>query len=173
MSFPNAVVIVDAAFSDFDAIAKIYSHYVLEEVATFELEAPDRNEMFARARATREKGLPYLAAYLDDKVVGYAYAAEFRSRSAYNLTVENSVYIDKDFKGRGTGRALLEELVKRCAAAGKKQMLAVIAGDEQEVKASVALHTAAGFEHVGVLKGVGFKFDRFVDDILMQRSLAP
>ena len=219
MSSSNQIIIVDAAFSDFTAIARIYSHYVLNTVATFELEPPDRDEMvrarinylftmsksyphrgyttyqsktnscygfesilhladpyapqFSRARTTRQLGLPYLAAYLSDRVVGYAYASPFRPRPAYDATVENSVYVDPEFLGRGIGRRLLDELISRCSGAGKRQMLAIIAGDAEESKASIALHRAAGFEQVGALKGVGVKFGREVDDVAMQRGLQP
>lgn len=173
MPSTSPITIVDAAFSDFSAIARIYSYYVSTDVATFEIEPPDHEVMFSRAVDLRGKGLPYLAAYKNDKVVGYAYASEFRPRAAYRLTVENSVYVDHEFRHQGVGKLLLAELVKRCTAIGKREIIAIIAGNSEENAASRALHEGAGFRHVGTLPAVGLKFDRYIDDIIMQLSLQP
>lgn len=173
MSSKSSTIIVDAAFSDFSAIARIYSYYVSTNVATFEIEPPDHEVMFSRAVDLRGKGLPYLAAYKDDKVVGYAYVSEFRPRAAYRLTVENSVYVDHEFRHQGVGKLLLGELVKRCATIGKREMIAIIAGNSEENAASRGLHEGAGFKQVGTLIAVGLKFDRYIDDIIMQLSLQP
>ncbi len=102
-------------------------------------------------------------------MVGYAYAAPYRLRPAYDYTVEDSIYVDRDALGRGVGRRLLERLVGDCAAAGYRQMLAVI-GDSGN-QASIALHEACGFTRVGLLPSVGFKLGRWVDSVLMQRPL--
>ena len=115
-------------------------------------------------------GFPYLVAVDDGKVVGYAYANHFRTRAAYRYTVEDSVYVAPAAIGRGVGKALLNELCSRCASQGLRQMLAVI-GDSGNA-GSIGVHRACGFEHAGVLKAVGRKFDRWVDVVLMQRALA-
>jgi phosphinothricin acetyltransferase len=118
-----------------------------------------------------QRGLPYVVAERDGAVVGFAYAAPYRLRPAYDYTVEDSVYVHRDALGRGVGRGLLERLVADCAAAGCRQMVAVI-GDSGN-GASIALHTACGFARVGLLPSVGFKFGRWVDSVLMQRPLGP
>ena len=161
----------DAAASDLPAIQAIYAHHVATGLGSFETEAPTLAEMSARHAAVIEAGLPYLVAVIDGSAVGYAYANRFRPRAAYRQTVENSVYVGRDSLGRGVGRALLEDLITRCAALGLQQMIAVI-GDTGN-KGSIALHRACGFRHVGTLESVGRKFDRWVDVVLMQRALQP
>ena len=156
--------------ADLPAITEIYAEAVLNGTGTFELDpAPDGAEMARRRDDVLAKGLPWLVAELDGQVLGYAYANHFRPRRAYRFCVENSIYLHADARGRCLGRLLLTELMARCEAAGARQMLAVI-GDAQNA-GSIALHAALGFEHTGVLKSAGWKFDRWLDVILMQRAL--
>jgi phosphinothricin acetyltransferase len=154
---------------DFPEIAAIYGHYVRTTLATFETEPPDAAEMARRRQLVVAHGLPYLVAATDGRVVGYAYAAPYRPRPAYRFTVENSVYVDPGHLRKGLGRTLLTELIAICQAAGCREMVAVI-GDTGNA-ASIGLHETLGFRHVGVLRSVGFKFERWVDTVLMQRSL--
>ena len=114
-------------------------------------------------------GLPYLVAELDGDVAGYSYAAPYRSRSAYRFAIENSVYVDHRLNRRGIGRALLPALIARCQAGDWRQMIAII-GDSGNA-ASIGLHEQFGFRLAGTLRGVGFKFGRWVDTVLMQRAL--
>lgn len=127
--------------------------------------------MMARARSIRGQGLPYIVACRADKVVGYAYASEYRSRPGYHLTVEDSVYVDPDVKRYGVGKLLLDEIVKKCTAFGKRRIIAISSGDGYDNAGSIRLHKAAGFVYVGVLKNVGLKSDRFIDTHILQRSL--
>ena len=113
---------------------------------------------------------PHLVAEDGGGVVGYTYAAPYRSRSAYRYSVENSVYVRNGIARRGLGRALLAELIARCERLGLRQIVAVI-GDSGNA-ASIGLHAALGFRMVGVLKDVGFKHGRWVDSVLMQREIA-
>jgi len=154
---------------DVARIAAIYSDHVLTGLASFEVTPPDAAEIARRRAEVLRRGLPYVVAELGGAVVGYAYAAPYRLRPAYAYTVEDSVYVHRDALGRGVGRRLLEHLVSDCAAAGYRQMLAVI-GDSGN-QASIALHAACGFTRVGLLSAVGFKFGRWVDSVLMQRPL--
>lgn len=158
-----------AGVEDVPAIAAIYALYVLMSAATFELDPPDADEVNQRMCSVIESGLPYLVAEVDGVVAGYAYALPFRARGAYRFTVEDSVYVRADYAGRGVGRGLLRELMERCRVAGCRQMIAVIGGVNP---ASVAMHRAMGFEHVGVLREVGLKFDAWQDVTLMQRELS-
>ena len=102
-------------------------------------------------------------------MLGYAYANHFRPRRAYRFCLEDSIYLAADARGHGIGRLLLAELLARCEAAGARQMLAVI-GDAANA-GSIGVHRALGFEHTGVLKAAGWKFDRWLDVVLMQRAL--
>ena len=159
------------------AVAAIFEHYVLETVVTFETVPPSADDWSARIAAAAETGHPFIVAEdghpstvaEDGPVVGYAYLTPWRPKPAYDHTVENTVYLDPEWRGRGLGRALLVELIERATATGYRRMIAVIADSGDP--ASVALHTATGFEPVGTLEGVGLKFGRLVDTLLMQRRL--
>ncbi|WP_298725104.1 GNAT family N-acetyltransferase [uncultured Ferrovibrio sp.] len=157
--------------SDIPAIAAIYGHHVLHGSASFEEVPPDAAEMARRRSEILAKGLPYLTAELDGKVVGYAYAGPYRTRIAYRFTLEDSIYVAPDAPRRGIGRALLSDLIARCAALGYRQMVAVI-GDTCNTP-SIGLHAALGFRVVGTLPSVGFKHGRWVDSVFMQRPLGP
>jgi L-amino acid N-acyltransferase YncA len=165
----GTVTIRDAVFADFGDIARIYAHYVLHALATFEETPPEADELRARHAAIVGAGLPYLVALADGAVAGYCYATAYRPRSAYRHTVEDSVYIDERLRGRGIGLALLSALIERCEAGPWRQVVAVI-GDSGNA-GSIALHARLGFEHVGVLREVGFKHGRWVDTVLMQRTV--
>jgi L-amino acid N-acyltransferase YncA len=155
--------------ADLTAITPIYAHHVLHDTATFEETAPSVEEMERRYNKTTAHGLPWLIAEDGGAVAGYAYASRFHERSAYRFTLEDSVYIDPAYQRRGIGRALLAELIARCEALGYRQMIALI-GDSGN-HASTGLHRALGFRDVGVYGSVGLKFGRWLDVVLMQRSL--
>jgi phosphinothricin acetyltransferase len=155
---------------DIPAVAAIYAHAVEHGTASFELEPPTEAEIARRREALVESGYPYLAAELDGRVAGYAYAAAYRSRPAYRWTVEDSIYVAPDLQRRGVGRALLGNLIAASARAGFRQMIAVI-GDSPRQEPSIALHAALGFRLVGTLDAVGFKHGRWLDTVLMQRAL--
>lgn len=171
MNAPTATVVVrDAAAGDVPRIAAIYAHHVRTGLATFEVVPPDDAEMARRRASVLGWALPYFVAEDGGGILGYAYAAPYRTRAGYRYSVEDSIYVDPDAVGRGVGRRLLERLMEACAACGCRQMVAVI-GDTGNT-ASIGLHAACGFERVGMLPSVGFKFGRWVDSVLMQRGLA-
>ena len=127
--------------------AEIYRHHVLHGTASFEVDPPDLAEMKKRRAAVLDLGLPHLVAERDGRVLGYAYAGNWRPRPAYKFSVEDSIYIDKDAVGQGVGKALLPVLIEQCTALGKRQMVAVI-GDSAQTP-SIRLHASCGFEMVG------------------------
>lgn len=159
----------DATEADMAVVREIYAHYVANSLATFEESAPSVEEMNMRRLAVHAAGLPYLVGVIDDEVLGYTYATPYRPRPAYRHTIENSVYIAVAHHGHGYGSALLSALIARCEAGPWRQMLAVI-GDSGNA-ASIALHGRYGFEPVGTLRSVGFKLNRWVDTVLMQKTL--
>ena len=165
----RAVVVRDATEQDMAAIRAIYAQEVLHGLATFEEVPPTTDAMLARRASVLDLGLPYLAAELDGRVVGYSYATSYRPRPAYRHTVEDSVYVADGMRGRGVGRALLAALIARCEAGPWRQMAAVI-GDSGNA-GSIALHRQLGFRLVGTFEAVGFKLGRWVDTVLMQRPL--
>jgi phosphinothricin acetyltransferase len=164
-----AFAIRDAGAGDVPRITAIYAHHVLTGLATFELVPPDSAEMARRRANVLGWELPYFVAEDASGVLGYAYAAPYRTRAGYRYTVEDSIYVDPGAIGRGVGRRLLERLIESCTACGCRQMMAVI-GDTDN-RPSIALHEACGFVRVGMLPSTGFKFGRWVDSVLMQRGL--
>jgi phosphinothricin acetyltransferase len=166
---PETIRLRPAEPADLPAIHAIYTPEVLEGTATFELEPPDEAELGTRLAKIRALGLPWLVAELEGRVAGYAYAAPHRDRPAYRFTMEDSVYIARDARGRGAGRALLAAVLEESRRAGIRQMVAVI-GDSANT-GSIALHAACGFAYTGVLRDVGYKFGRWIDTVLMQRAL--
>ncbi len=163
-------VVRECLAEDIPSVTRIYAHYVLHSLATFEIEPPDAVEMERRWRNRVEKGFPYLLAERDGEVTGYAYAGPYRTRPAYRYTVENSVYVRSDCVGQGIGRRLMEALIDDCGRRGFRQMIAVIGDSENH--ASLNLHEALGFFPAGVLRSVGFKFGRWVDSVSLQRPLS-
>jgi len=158
-----------ADIRDLPAITAIYDEAVRHGTASFELEPPDLAEMTRRYQALRAGPYPYLVAEQGDMIAGYAYAAAYRARPAYYWCIEDSIYVAPTFQRRGVGRILLEQLIVQSEAAGFRQMIAVI-GDSANT-GSIEVHRAAGFRMVGTFENVGFKFGRWLDTVLMQRTL--
>jgi L-amino acid N-acyltransferase YncA len=167
----RAIVVHAANEADMAAVRDIYAHYVLHSLATFEETPPTLDEMLGRRRASVELGLPYLVADARGEILGFAYAAAYRSRPAYRFTIEDSVYVADGLGGQGVGSALLGELIARCEGGPWRQMLAVV-GDSAN-SGSIALHRRFGFELVGTLRSVGFKHGRWIDTPILQRALGP
>lgn len=163
------MIIRPAAEADAGAIAAIYAHHVLHGTGTFEEVPPSAEDMRHRMGDVAARGLPWLVAEADGRIVGYAYAGAFRTRAAYRFTAETSIYVAHDVMGQGVGRALLGEVIEACRKAGVRQLLAVIGGSE--TAGSIAVHASYGFDHVGVLRQVGHKAGRWVDVVMMQKSL--
>lgn len=159
----------DAAEADFAAIQAIYAYYVTNTAASFEEVPPTVEEMQQRWRNITDRGLPYLVADCAGEVLGYCYAGPFRTRSAYRYTIEDSIYVAPLTVRRGIGSTLLGALIERCAALGYRQMIGVI-GDSANL-GSIGLHRSLGFRQEGILRGVGLKFGRWVDVVIMHRPL--
>jgi phosphinothricin acetyltransferase len=163
------VPIRSATPADIPAITQIYDHAVRHGTASFELDPPDQAEMARRQRALLDGGFPYLVAELGGAVMGYAYAGPYRARPAYRFTVEDSIYLDPKALRRGIGRALLDGLIVESEGRGFRLMVAVI-GDSANTP-SIELHRAMGFQTVGTFANIGYKFERWLDSVLMQRAL--
>ncbi len=159
----------DAVETDMAAIQKIYAHHVLNGLASFELVPPSVEDLTERRVEVLKRGLPYLAAELDGRLVGYCYASTYRPRPGYRFSIEDSVYVAPALMGQGIGRALLSTLIPRCEAGPWRQMIAII-GDSGNA-ASIGLHRSLGFRHTGTFVAVGWKLGRWVDSVLMQRTL--
>ena len=163
------MLVRDSTAADVGSLQEIYGWHVLNGLASFEETAPSVEEMLRRRADVLERNLPHLVAEDEGRIVGFAYAAPYRARSAYRFSVEDSVYVHRDFAGRGIGRTLLAELISRCRQLGLHRMIAVI-GDSRNA-ASIGVHAVLGFRVVGVLEDVGFKHGRWVDTVLMPLPL--
>lgn len=157
---------------DVPQITAIYAQAVKDGTASFELTVPDEAEMRSRFETLITANYPYLVAHDTREpalIAGYAYAGPYRTRPAYRWSVESSVYVRPDHHGRGIGSGLLRELIERASERGFRQMVAII-GDSNNAS-SIALHAKAGFERTGTLKDVGFKHGRWLDTVIMQKTL--
>ena len=157
--------------ADLPEITAIYAHHVINGTGTFEIDPPTEPEMAARRSDVLGKGLPYLVAQdsITKLVLGYAYCTWFKPRPAYRFSAEDSVYVAPDGQGRGVGRALLAELIAQAEKSGVRKLIAVI-GDSANA-GSIGVHRSVGFTDVGVLTACGWKFDKWLDVVLMEKSL--
>lgn len=160
----------DATAADVPVLTAIYAHHVLHGTGTFEEEPPAEAEIAGRLARVQQRGWAWLVA--EDEhgaVIGYAHFTQFNDRSGYRHCAENAIYIRDDVRGQGVGKALVQVLLDRAAAAGFRQMIAVI-GDSENV-GSIGLHVSLGFRQAGVLKSAGIKFGRWIDVVMMQHGL--
>ena len=154
---------------DVVAITAIYRDHVLHGTGTFEIEPPTAADMSARRADVLAKGLPYLVVEEAGQVLGFAYCNWFKPRPAYRFSAEDSIYMATTAHRQGLGRALLAELSTQAERAGVRKLIAVI-GDSANT-ASVGLHQALGFSQVGTIAACGWKFDRWLDIVLMEKPL--
>ena len=157
--------------ADLPEITAIYAQHVLNGTGTFEIDPPTLADMTARRADVLSKGLPYLVAAdtRSGRVLGFAYCTWFKPRPAYRFSAEDSVYIAADAHGKGLGRALLAELAAQAQTIGVRKLIAVI-GDSANL-GSIGVHRSVGFTDVGVLKACGWKFDKWLDVVMMEKPL--
>jgi len=161
--------VVAATEADLEDVQAIYAHHVMHGTGTFEEIPPSLEEITARYRAIREAGWGYVVAKDASGVLGFGYYAQYRARSAYRFAAEDSVYVRETVRGQGVGKSLVAALLEHAAANNFTQMLAVI-GDSENV-GSIGVHAGLGFVPVGTLRKVGYKFDRWLDVVTMQKAL--
>jgi L-amino acid N-acyltransferase YncA len=160
----------DARLADMPAVREIYNYYVANSTVTFDEDAMTLREWRAKFTYLHKLGMPFLVAESPSgQLLGYALVSPWKQKRAYRYTVENSIYLGPAAAGKGLGRALLAELIERSRAAGLKEIIAVIA--DQGAEASIALHEGFGFVEIGRMGRVGFKFDRWLGTVLLQKSL--
>ncbi len=167
----SAVCIRPCEIEDMVAVHAIYEEQVRFGSASFEEIPPSVDALTERRNAIVSIGFPYLVAVIEGAVVGYAYAGRYRPRSAYRHTAENSVYVHERFRGHGVGKALLLDIIHACEQIGLRELVGIV-GDSSNT-GSVRLHESCGFEVVGTLKNVGYKHERWLDTVVMQKTLTP
>jgi phosphinothricin acetyltransferase len=163
------MLIRTAITADLPEIQSIYAHHVLHGTGTFEEIPPSVEEMAARFDTVTGCGWTWLVAVDATGVLGFAYYTQFRDRTAYRFTAEDSIYVREDVRGQGVGKALVAKLIEAAVQAGFRQMIAVI-GDSGNV-GSVGVHASLGFRTAGTLRAAGLKFGRWLDVVYMQRPL--
>lgn len=165
---PASITIRDATEADLEAIRDIYNHAVEHTTAIWNEVLIDTDNRRAWLELRRAKGFPVLVAERDGQVAGYASYGDWRAFDGYRHTVEHSVYVDKDCRGAGIGKLLMQALIEHARANGKHVMIAAI---EAENTASIALHERLGFRLVGIHREVGQKFGRWLDLAMMELKL--
>lgn len=168
MSGPS-IILRAATTADAARIQEIYAYHVLHGTATFEEEVPSLSDMEQRIAHTLAQGFPYIVAELNGQVCAYAYVNSYRPRRAYRFTVEDSIYIDKDYTGKGLGTLLLQELIQRTEQ-GPWHLIVAVIGDSNN-HASINLHKKLGFTMVGTEQGTGFKFGKWLDTVIMYKPI--
>jgi L-amino acid N-acyltransferase YncA len=148
-------------------IAAIYNWYILNTIITFETDTVSPQAMSQRIQVTLSTH-DWLVGEVDQVVCGYAYYGPFRTRAAYQHTVESTIYLAQESIGRGFGRVLYSHLLESVRNHGFREVVGVIALPNPQ---SVALHRNVGFAEVGVLKNVGYKFEKYIDVALWQKCV--
>ena len=167
---PFEYTLRDARPSDLPAVREIYNYYVANSTVTFDEDAMSLKEWKSKFAYLAKLGMPFVVAESPSgQLLGYALVTPWKQKRAYRFTVENSIYLGPAASGKGLGRALLGELIARSKAAGLKEMIAVIA--DQGAEGSIALHEKFGFVEIGRMGRVGFKFDRWLGTVLLQKTL--
>jgi L-amino acid N-acyltransferase YncA len=167
---PFEYVVRQAVLEDVPHIREIYNHYVLNSTVTFDEEPMSLSAMRKKLTTIDALGFPFIVAESPSgQILGYAYVYPWKEKAAYRYTVENSIYLGPAATGKGLGRELLNELIMRSKAAGIREIIAVIA--DKGADASIAMHEKFGFTEIGRMGKVGFKFDRWLGTVLLQKSL--
>lgn len=167
---PFSFEIREATSVDLPDIREIYNYYVLNSVVTFDEDQMTLKEWKQKFAYLEKLKMPFIVAVSPgQQVLGYALVTPWKQKRAYRYTVENSIYLRAASTGKGLGKALMQELMSRSEAAGLKEIIAVIADGGAE--ASLKLHEDFGFKEIGRMGRVGFKFDRWLGTVLLQKAL--
>jgi len=162
------IVVRPSTEADVPAMLAIYTHHIQHGLGEYQMEPLHADDIKRRRKNMLKHRLPHLVAEKGGAIIGYAYAVPYRKRPAYRFTVKHSIYVHQDHLHEGVGRNLLPALIESCAEAGYRQMIAYI---DAENLPSIQFHEAYDFRRVGFLQSVGFKFGRWTDCVIMQRSL--
>lgn len=167
---PFDFTIRDVTPADLPSVREIYNHYVMNSTVTFDETAMTLAALRRKYAKMQEKKMPFIVAENPaGQLLGYAYVYPWKEKAAYRYTVENSIYLGPASTGKGLGKDLLAALIEKCREAGIKEIIAVIA--DKGAEASIAMHANFGFKEIGHMGKVGFKFDRWLGTVLMQKSI--
>lgn len=153
-------MIRDVTLNDAKRIAEIYNYYIEQTIITFEYDIVSEDEISKRIQKIQSKGYPFIVYEENDEVIGYAYLSNWRERIAYNITLETSIYLDRNTIGKGLGKTLYKELINKSRSINIHSLIGVISLPNE---ASQKLHESLEFKLVGNFKESGVKFDRLID----------
>jgi len=153
---------------DAETIVAILNYYIANSTALYDYELRTLEQQQAIFKEKLAKGFPIIVATIDDRAIGFGYYSEFRFREAYKFTVEHSLYVMPNEKGKGIGKAILQYLID---LAKKQKLHTMIAVIDYENQSSVAFHEQFGFTTVGIIKESGYKFERWLHSVIMQLML--
>lgn len=167
---PFEYSIRDAVAADLPWVREIYNHYVANSTVTFDEDAMTLREWKSKFAYLQKLNMPFIVAVSPrGQILGYALVSPWKQKRAYRFTVENSIYLGAASTGKGLGPVLMQALIDKSKAAGLKEMIAVIA--DKGAEASIKMHENFGFTEIGRMGRVGYKFDRWLGTVLMQKSL--
>ncbi len=167
---PFEFTIRECRLADLPDIREIYNHYVANSTVTFDETPQTLQELQKKFALLTKLTMPFIVAESpSQQILGYAYVYPWKEKAAYRFTVENSIYLRAASTGKGLGRALMAELISRSKAAGLKEIIAVIA--DRGADASIKMHRDFGFTEIGRMGKVGYKFERWLGTVLLQKSL--
>ncbi|MFD1714081.1 GNAT family N-acetyltransferase [Amnibacterium flavum] len=167
---PFAFTIRPATARDLPDVREIYNYYVVNSTVTFDEDQMSLRAWRARFAFLTKLGMPFLVAVSPSgDVLGYALVSPWKPKRAYRYTVENSIYLRPAATGKGLGRALLAALIDASKQAGLKEIIAIIA--DKNADGSIKLHESFGFKETGRMGRVGYKFDRWLGTVMLQKSL--
>ncbi len=155
---------------DAAAIVELYNHFIATSTVTFDESLWSTADMLHKIEGINARALPFLVVEVDGTFAGYGYLSTWRDKSAFDRTAENTLYLRPEFHGMGAGGRLLDALISAGLDAGVREVIAVIT-DSEDAVGSIALHTGRGFVPVGSMPNVGYKFERWLGVVMMQKSL--
>ncbi len=170
LQVPFDYTIRPATEQDLPDIREIYNHYVANSTVTFDEKAMTLKAWRTKFAHIQKANMPILVAEsVNGSILGFAYVYPWKEKAAYRFTVEDSIYLGPASTGKGLGKVLMAALIDAARAAGIKEIIAVIA--DQGADASIAMHRSFGFKEVGRMGKVGYKFERWLGTVMMQKSL--
>jgi phosphinothricin acetyltransferase len=161
-------IIRQATISDLPSILEIVNHAILNTTAIYDYNPRSLEEQTVIFENKNAKNFPTFVAEQNNEIVGFGTYDTFRTKVGYRFTVEHSVYVKEGFAGKGIGQLLMEELISTAKKENYHIMIGVIDASNEN---SIRFHEKFGFESMGILKEVGFKFDRWLDANLMTLKL--
>lgn len=153
-------MIRDVTLTDAARIAEIYNYYIEETIVTFEYGRVTESDIEQRIQKVQKKGFPYFVYEKDGVIIGYAYLNNWRERAAYDITLETSVYLDRNLIGGGVGSILYQELITRARKINIHSLIGVVSLPNEQ---SQKLHRKFNFNLIGNFRESGVKFDKLID----------